>query len=484
MWALASPVGSSPDDNFHLPSIWCGLGDRDGLCEAAPDAVDGARQVPASLITASCYAFAPEQSGDCWNPQDDEMHVVERLNTQRLYPPLFYAAMSVFAGPDVEASVMAMRIANSVLFVGFLTAVFCALPRRLRPPLVISALATIVPLGLFIIPSTNPTSWTLLSTATVWVTFLGGLQSTGRQRLVLFGLSAVATLLGAGARADAAAFAVFGVIVACVLGLRRRDRSLILTAAAALIVVVISIGFYLSSGQSGAVVSGLAPDQVPLTFAQHLKNLLEIPTLWVGALGGWGLGWLDTLMPGSVTVLATAVFFGVIAIGIHRLDGRKTTALVLAVGAAWGVPFVLLAQSNAVVGTQVQPRYILPLLVILIGVAVVGTDATRTWRGARLLVSGIALTAAMGLALHTNIRRYTTGVDDQALDPGERAEWWWTVAPSPLATLLIAVIAFAGVFVVLELALRSPARQSAVQAEESNTPSQAAGEASLGAAAP
>src|SRR6218665_255797 len=28
-WSLSSAVGSSPDDNFHLASIWCGLGDRD-----------------------------------------------------------------------------------------------------------------------------------------------------------------------------------------------------------------------------------------------------------------------------------------------------------------------------------------------------------------------------------------------------------------------------------------------------------------------
>ena len=27
-WALASPVGSSPDDNFHLASIWCAGGNE------------------------------------------------------------------------------------------------------------------------------------------------------------------------------------------------------------------------------------------------------------------------------------------------------------------------------------------------------------------------------------------------------------------------------------------------------------------------
>ena len=26
-WSLASPAGSSPDDDFHLASIWCATGD-------------------------------------------------------------------------------------------------------------------------------------------------------------------------------------------------------------------------------------------------------------------------------------------------------------------------------------------------------------------------------------------------------------------------------------------------------------------------
>ena len=32
-WALTSPPGSSPDDDFHLTSIWCAAGTQDGRCE-------------------------------------------------------------------------------------------------------------------------------------------------------------------------------------------------------------------------------------------------------------------------------------------------------------------------------------------------------------------------------------------------------------------------------------------------------------------
>lgn len=483
MWAFASPGGSSPDDNFHLPSIWCGLGDREGLCEPA-DAGGDVRLVPEALVDASCYAFLPEESGACWDSADDDLVPVERLNTGGLYPPVFYGTMSLFASSDVEASVLAMRIANSALFTGFLTLVFIALPRRLRFPLTLSVLATIVPLGLFIVPSTNPTSWTLLSAATVWITFLGVLKTTGRRQLALSALTVAATVIGAGARADAAAFAVFGLLIACVLGVRRLDRSMVLPAALAILSGAICLGFYLAAGQGGAVVSGLAADQPPLTPSQHADNLLNIPNLWVGALGGWGLGWLDTTMPATVSVFASAVFFGAIAIGIHRLAWRKSVALALSVAAAWGVPFVLLVQSQAVIGTQVQPRYILPLLVILIGVATLDVDPVRSWKGPRFLLAGFALTVAAGLAIHTNIRRYTTGIDDRAIDPGVRAEWWWSIAPPPLLVVVLAVLTFGAIFAALHITLtRAPAVFGVDQVSSENTVRQDSSEARAGAVA-
>jgi len=31
-WSVASPVGASPDEDYHLVSIWCSHGERPGLC--------------------------------------------------------------------------------------------------------------------------------------------------------------------------------------------------------------------------------------------------------------------------------------------------------------------------------------------------------------------------------------------------------------------------------------------------------------------
>lgn len=466
-WAFASPAGSSPDDDFHLPSIWCGLGEREGLC--APTGNPDTRLVPEALTDASCYAFESDKSARCWDAEATGMDRAKRLNTAPLYPPLFYGTLSIFASPDVQTSVIVMRLFNAALYVSTLTAVFIALPRRIRPALVVSALATIVPLGLFIIPSTNPSSWAMLAATTVWICVYGALRTTGRQQAVLASLAVFGGVLGAGARADAGIFAIFGIGLAALLGVRR-GRALLVPAIASAVIAIASIGFYLGAKQGGALVNGLPTANAPLTTDEQLSNLMNIPSLWTGALGGWYLGWLDTPMPSMVAILSSAVFFAAFGIGIHRLSRRRAVAVVLTVAALWGVPFILLAQSRAIVGAEVQPRYILPLMVIALGVATLTTKARETWSGPRTVFAGVALSAAALVALHTNINRYTKGLDDISIDPGVRAEWWWSLAPSPGAFVIIGGVAFTAVFVALGMALRKATPAAADGIVESSEP--------------
>lgn len=451
-WSFASPVGSSPDDNFHLPSIWCGLGERQGLCEDSGD--PDTRMVPAAVVNAPCYAYHPEMSAACWNSEQEGMAEATWMNANGLYPRLFYATMGVFASEDVVNSVLIMRVFNSALVVGLLTGLFFALPRRTRPALVISTLVTAVPLGLFLIASTNPSAWAYASAAVVWAALYGATQATGRRQYVLGGLAVVGACLGAGARADAAAFAVFGVVLAAVLG-ARRTRRLVVPAIAGAIVVAVSAAFYLSADQTSALTSGLPNTNPPLTGAQHVTNLFGVPSLWFGAFGDAGLGWLDTSVPATVPIFAFAAFCGAVFIGVRRPGLRQSLALVLALLACWLVPFILLAQSHAVVGTIVQPRYILPLLVMLAGVASIRPDVLGGWTGARALIAGLAVVGSAALAMQFNIRRYTVGAASIAVDPGAGAQWWWSGAVPPAAVWIGGSVAFGAACVLLWVAVRA-----------------------------
>ena len=229
---------------------------------------------------------------------------------------------------------------------------------------------------------------------------------------------------------------------------------MLVPAVAAGLVIVVSGVLYLSAGQTGALTSGFDTGNPPLTGAQHLANLWGIPSIWFGVFGPSGLGWLDTVPPATVTVAGFGVFAAAVFIGIHRLRPRRAVALALAFAALWAMPFVLLAQSRAMVGTQVQSRYLLPLMILLLGVASLAPRIASAWSGPRLVVAGLALTLAMSLSLHDNIRRYTVGVDSNAIDPGLAAEWWWSAAPSPLTIWLVGTAAFAAVFAILWMLLR------------------------------
>lgn len=466
-WSFSSPVAATPDEDFHLASTWCGLGEREGLCENPGDG-SSARLVPASIPSATCFAFRSEQSAACWNSDVSGVTRVERANADGLYPPVFYAVMSAFATPDVPAAVLTMRLFNAAFAVGLLTTLFWALPRRLRPALVVSVAVTSVPLGFFVLGSINPSSWAILSGATVWIALYGATQTSGARRLALAALAIFGALIGAGARADAAVYAVFGVVIALILGARLRRTQLVPLIAGAVIVVV-SAAFYLSAWQGSAVVTGLAGGSDTLSARQVISNLFEVPSLWVGALGGWALGWIDTDLPSVVEVLTTAVFAGALFIGLHRVGARRAVAVTSALAAMWLVPFVLLYQSRTVVGDLVQPRYILPLMVIAAGVASLRLDAERAWSGMRSGIAGIALVIAFAVALRTNIQRYTTGTDSFSLDPGANAEWWWDAAPSPLAIWIIGTLAFAGLLAVLALRLpRAESETSVTAGVESN----------------
>ena len=49
-WSLASPIGASPDDDFHLASIWCADAADTAACTAGPTAAE--RYVPQAVLRA------------------------------------------------------------------------------------------------------------------------------------------------------------------------------------------------------------------------------------------------------------------------------------------------------------------------------------------------------------------------------------------------------------------------------------------------
>jgi hypothetical protein len=173
-WAVSSPIGSSPDDDFHLPSIWCGQGVRDGLCQE--DAQDGWYQIPyTTMANSACFAFNKDASGECGydNSLAGQFHINLATN---LYPPVYYWAMSWFASSDIPLSTLSIRIINGVLTVLIMVLLLAALPRPQRRAPLLALILTSVPLTIFLMGSTNPSAWSYLGLLTFLAAFLGFLS--------------------------------------------------------------------------------------------------------------------------------------------------------------------------------------------------------------------------------------------------------------------------------------------------------------------
>ncbi|MFF2488815.1 DUF2142 domain-containing protein [Microbacterium sp. NPDC058062] len=442
-WGISSPVGSSPDDDYHMASIWCSAGEAEGICEATTDPDE--RMLPGDLLRAAkCYAFIEDQSASCPLPEG-KMLPTDRGNWfHASYPPVFYSAMSPFVTHDVGVSIVLMRSANALLYVGIVTALFFLLPRRQRPVLLWGAAISAVPLGMFLIPSVNPSSWAVLSATGLWIAAWGYFAQTGVRKWLLAGLSALLLIIGAGSRSDAAVYGVIALLAAAALSFRR-DRRYAVDLIVPAVLAVIAVVFFFNAGQSAIVTGDTAVEDGALsTGTLILINGKMLPQLWAGVFGLSGLGWLDTIMPGIVWITALTIFAALCFWGFRRGDWRKWVAVAGVAASLVVIPMYILVHDGVTVGSGVQPRYIYPLIIMLGGVALVGFARGGLGLGrVQLVIVAAGLTAANSVALHTNLRRYITGMDSQSFNLNANIEWWWNAPVSPMVVWAGGSLAFA-----------------------------------------
>jgi hypothetical protein len=449
-WAVASPVGAGPDDDFHLASIWCATGDENRCVESpAGDEVT----VPSALLGASCYAFDADQSAGCQDGLDftgSPDRTTDRANLHGAYPPVFYAVLSVFVGDDIEASVLRMRLAVVVLFVGLLTATVLLLPAERRESVVWAWAVTTVPLGMFVLASNNPSAGAVAGVGLVFTALMGWFETTGRRRAALGLVAVAAAVLAAGSRGDAALYTIFAAAAAVTLS-AYRSRRFALEALLPAAIVVFCVFMFRVSRPTEEATQGVEGAGLGTLLARVLPAVYEVPSIWVGVFGwDWGLGWLDTPMPKAVALGALACFVGAAIVGVGHLSGRKVLVLLGGVFVLWAIPTVVLVLAGEDVGSNVQPRYLLPLIVLFATVLLwVPSGSALALSVVQRAVVVTVLAGAHAVALHLNIARYTRGFDDLGVNLDAGVEWWWQLPFSPLAVWLVGSVAYAAVITML-----------------------------------
>ena len=178
-----------------------------------------------------------------------------------------------------------------------------------------------------------------------------------------------------------------------------------------------------SDGQHGpGVTRGWATfGTADLPFVQLLfRNLVGIPFLWLGSLGTYNLGWVDTAMPSVVGLPMIGAFLAVVVLALRsarRLTIVAVSTLLLAMTA---VPLMFLAREGSIIPGGFQPRYLLPAMSILPAIAILGrrSDGRRLLSGVQAGLIVIAASVANAAALHTNLRRYVWGLGRGGVRPG------------------------------------------------------------------
>ena len=469
-WAIASPVGSSPDEDFHLASIWCGDGPRDGLC--APGSESDTRMVPDNIERAICYSHESELSAACQGHDfmDGRFGLVEsdRVNGDGLYPSGYYFWTGLLAGDNMVISVLVMRLAHALLFSVLAVSLWLLLPNRNRFAYVGSMVATFVPFGMFLIPSINPSGWAIASAAMLLPALVGYFAADGWRKYALGGFAVLAALLGLAARGDSAAYTVIAALAAGVLAFELSARFW-KRAILPIAFVVVAAWAFLSANQTGSALGGgMAIDgaaEIPKR-ALIFVDFIDLPELFYGVLGQnfdaspyTGLGWLDTPLPALVWVPTTFVFAAILFLGVGRFDLRKAIAIGGVGISTVAIPMYLLVQNGVTVGYQVQPRYIMPLLIMLVAVALMpskrrGELVLPHFSRPQAVVVAVLLAVANSVALYTHMQRYIT--------PGEYnlndGEWWWRVGPQPFTVWALGSLAFALLVGLIAWRARTPQR--------------------------
>lgn len=474
-WSVASPMGASPDDDFHLASTWCANASNTAAC--LPGSTSSTRIVPEAVHEAPCFAADQTESASCQATDFtlDPTPTVEtdRGNFRGAYPPVYYAVMSVFVTPDILASVLVMRAVTVLLFIGMFSALFLLLPIARRPALVWGWLITTVPLGIFLIASNNPSSWAIMGVGFAWIALLGYFESAGKRKIALGGLFALAVLLAAGSRGDSALYVIVAIGAVGILKIAG-TKKFWLEAILPAVMVLVAAFFFLASRQTASGTQGFGGNGTPPgtgTAAQDslsgfgllAYNALNIQGLWAGVFGNWALGWLDTTMPTLVTFGGVAVFVAIGFGGLSRVSVRKLLVVALLAIVLWALPVYVLVAGGDTVGEAVQPRYILPLIVLLGGILLVTKGSQRiTFSRSQLVLVVGTLSVVQFVALHMNIRRYVTGTDAAGFNLNAQLEWWWNIPFSPMLVWIGGSIAYALLvaIVVREVSRPRPTKQS------------------------
>lgn len=458
-WALSSPPGSGPDDEYHLSSIWCAQGYRLQFCEKSLSIYEA--KIPLQLHrnggprTLFCYAGDSKISASCIRGLDanavTKLESSKRFNTGYIARN-FYKANGFFVSPNVNASILKMRFFQIVMFLAMISFVIFSSGER-KWAVLLALFVGMVPVGLFIIPSTSPSSWAIVGVFSAGICAMNLFVSAKRSQRVtaIIGVT-VSLLLARNVRADINIMMAICLSLGVVSGFFIRetdhstkfDRAKLFRLGLLMLPGLLFIHFRVWS---------LYPWRV-INFIFHGSFYAfssDSPQAFLGFLGG-------SIQLGSADFAPTPVVLLLMSVGFATFIASNLRFVPLRVkfSSGFGLSLLFFLPYYFSIGAiGMASRYIMAIYLVSLATFSSSTVDNRRlinfkFSKSSLVTIFLALSLAQSLSLHQAIRRYITGTNISGWNLNKGAQWWWTHGPSPMSIWMIGSVAFGvALFIVL-----------------------------------
>ena len=441
-WAFAAPIGAGPDSDFHISSIWCGQGERTGLCEdVGLSAPQYTAKVP--FMFQMCNGRPIEFLPGC-----AEVNAKPDMQFLRTATPdkvsLYYKIMSYVVSQNTQQSVLRIRVINALISSLVLFALLVVCRGKVRSAVIASWTVGLVPLGVQFFSSVNPRGWSYLAVFSSWAFLASGLEGSKRskQSIIAYMLSAVTALLAFTTRIDGSMFVVFScaiVVIAHILKSFSLTKKTIIVSAISLMTIAIMIRYVtqLSTVFSFKLQSSISGTRFFLLQLVHGPEF--IAQAWGYNVGQQGNG------PGIIGIIGLSIFAISLAFSMVRANWIQVLGVVLI------ALFMISAhmRGSIAIGELIPATgdYVMALTVFLLGFSIWQSTTKlelHASRGGRITIISL-LAFSHAIALYSYMEFYvkrgfevgtfkTVSLDQQ---------WWWQSDISPNFVYWIGSIAFA-----------------------------------------
>lgn len=425
-WAFSSPPTADTDAMYHISSIWCGWGEKEGICEYTQPGIDADVLIPSMTPQTSAVP---------------EMQKVPTAGSRQ--QNAYYKIMRVFVSSNSTQSVLAMRLVNSLLASIVFFLLLYTTKSRVRQAVVGSWTFTVVPVLISTLPQLNPRSWAFLGVMSSWAflySVLSAEPDEKSKKRLSFLLFVFTSLLAICTRWDATLFVTFTSSVILIGHLIKKQ---ILNWKHLLSVSIVSlIGYFMAIAFVPQSAGYLKVEFPPLYSKQQyiLFMLVHIPENLFNAVG---LGYRqDDLGPGIIGIIGTSLLVVFLARVMHKASKLQISVFVL-------YSLMMFYALFRVMDFGMQPPpgiYIAALLTSFLGTMSLYSShgeilmSTFTQRAITIGVLSVSHLLSLYAKFENSVSGgvYTGTYEKLSLSGG----WWWSTSIGPNLVFAIGGMSF------------------------------------------